>query len=576
MGIGSVIGVPFTVASTATRHMLDANVAFGLPSDRYNARDKYRRTYSDQQRLGAGVGTALGVALPVAAGVSWMQRGLKVPGVSSHSTAVTNGLQQAAVRGMSPAVMQNVGRAAGVAALGLATAVGVKKTIEITMDDGHLAAAGAATGVIGGAIGGAAVGRRFGGKIAAVSAGVGALVGGAAGHFGGKAIKVGESQIGKEHAQAPQVDDGADDRARSFARGAFNHFTEVGPATQGMSFGYQWGMRDTVQKRYSNSERAGAMHGDLLAAGILGGGALGVAGIMMKQGAARQAAKAAGQAFKGVSAPKAGGIAAGAVLARGGLLTGIVQRAGTAGTLGMGAAAAAIVGVTGYKAFQSDKETWGGGAAAATIGVGTLAATAGTTALVHKLGTFAPNTSVGAKAASSALVAAALIGVLSSARLPLQQFMNDAKDAHAANGKVDRAVAGTAGGIGALGGALGAFKGLSRFVPNSGLQLGKYHIPKGVVVAAGTALGAAALGGVGFGLSATMPDIKTVGVSVAGGAAAGAALGGVARGLGVVPGILGGAVVGLTASSLLRNDKPAAPAETTPQDAAGGVGGVGG
>ncbi len=490
-----------------------------------------------------------------------MQRGLKVPGVSGQAAAVSNGLQQAAVRGMSPALMQNIGRVAGVAALGVATAVGLKKTIEITKDDGHLAAAGAAAGVIGGAIGGAAVGKRFGGKIAAVSAGLGALAGGVAGHFGGKAIKVGESQIGKEHVQAPQVDEHVGDRVGSFARGAFNHFNEVGPATQGISFGYQWGMRETVQQKYSNAERAGGMHGDLAAAAILGGGAAAVAMGLMGRSA---------HAAQGASGLKAGADIAGSVLAKG-ALTGQIQRMGNAGAIGMGAAAAAVAGVTGWNAFQSDKETFGGGAAAA-IGVGTLAATAGTAALISRSSAFS-TMAPGTRAASSALVAAALIGVVSAARLPLQQFMNDAKDAHAANKDIDPIVKYGATGIGAATGGFGAFKALSKMVPDSGLQLGKFHIPKGAVVAAGTALGGAALGGVGLGLSATMPDAKTVGLSIAGGAALGAGAGIAARGLGVVPGIIGGAALGLTASSLLKDDKPAAPAETTPQDVAGTVGG---
>ncbi len=563
MGIGSTIGAPFTFASTATRHMLDANVTFGMSSDRYNARDKYRRTYSDTQRAGAGVGTALGVALPVAAGVAWMQRGLKVPGISNQSAAVTSGLEQAAVRGMSPAVMQNIGRVAGVAALGVAAAVGVKKTIEITQDDGHLAAAGTAAGVIGGAVGGAAVGTRFGGKIAAVSAGLGALAGGVAGHFGGKAIKIGESQIGKEHVQAPQVDTNAGDRIGSFARGAFNHFNEVGPATQGISFGYQWGMRDAVQKRYSNAERAGGMHGDLLAAGILGGGALAVAGGLLGM--------SSHPAAQGVSAIRGGGEIAKGVLGQSGIMRGALMTEGK-GALGMGAAAAAITGAVGWKSFQADQAAFGTGAATA-IGVGTLAATVGTAAAVAKYAPFAANTPVANRAASGALVAAALIGVLSSARLPLQQFMNDAKDAHAVNKDIDPIVKFGATGVGAAAGGFGAFKGLSKMIPDSGFQLGRFHIPKAAVVVAGTALGGAAMGGIGLGLSATMPDAKTVGMSVAGGAAAGAALGFGARGLGVVPGIIGGAALGLTASSLLKQDKPAAPAEVTPQDAAGTIGG---
>jgi hypothetical protein len=235
----------------------------------------------------------------------------------------------------------------------------------------------------------------------------------------------------------------------------------------------------------------------------------------------------------------------------------------------MGAAAAAIAGVTGYKAFQADKETFGGGAAAA-IGAGTLAATAGTAALVSRSNALSAMTP-GTRAASSALVAAALIGVVASARLPLQQFMNDAKAAHAANQDIDPAVKWGATGIGAAAGGVGAFKGLSKMVPAGGLQLGKFHIPKAAVVAAGTAIGGAAMGGVGLGLSATMPDVKTVGMSVAGGAVAGAAAGGFARGLGVVPGMIGGAALGLSASSLLKHDAPAPAQETTAQDVAGTI-----
>jgi hypothetical protein len=130
------------------------------------------------------------------------------------------------------------------------------------------------------------------------------------------------------------------------------------------------------------------------------------------------------------------------------------------------------------------------------------------------------------------------------------------------------------GGIAAAAGGFGAFKGLSRMIPDSGLQLGRFHIPKMAVVGVGTAVGAAALGGAGVGLSSTMPDdIKKIGISAAGGAAAGAAFGAFARGVGVVPGIIGGAALGLSASALLNDEKPAAEAETTPQEAAGTVGG---
>lgn len=551
MGIGSVIGTPFTVMSTATRHLLDANVTFGMSSDRYNARDKYRRSYTDSQRVGAGVGTALGVAVPVAAGAAWMQRGLKVPGISGHAEALASGLSKAAPGGMSQAVMRNVGRAAGIAALGVAAGVGVKKTIEITQDDGNLGAAGAAAGVIGGAVGGAAIGRRFGGRIAAMSGGLGAIAGGIAGHLGGSKIAIGEGHIGEAHTKAPQVDRSAGDRVGSFARGSFNHFNEVGPATQGISMGTAWGMNETVKNEYSNAERAGGMHGDLLAAGILGGGALAVgAGLAgMSQHAAH-----------GVSGLRAGADIAGNVLARG-PLTGAMQQLTSKGALGAGAAAVGIAGLTTYKAFQSDSDTHGA-RAAGIIAAGTLATTAGAAALISRTPALA-GMAAAPKAANSMLIAAALIGVATSARVPLQQFYNDAKSAHAANGGIDMPVAAAATGVGAIGGGLGAFKGLSKLVPAGGVQLGKFHIPKGALVGVGTAVGAAGLGGIGLGLSATMPDLKTVGMSVAGGAAAGAAVGGLARGIGVVPGVVGGAVLGLSASALLKHDDADSARELT-------------
>jgi hypothetical protein len=417
------IGTPFTVASTATRHMLDANVTFGMSSDRYNARDKYRRTYSDSQRLGAGIGTAFGVALPVAAGVAWFQRGLKVPGVTTTGEAVANGA--ARLGGLSPAAMQNVGRVAGLAALGLAAGVGVKKTWEITQDDGNLGAVGTATGILAGSVAGMKVGQKFAGKYAPLVTGAGAIVGGIAGHFGGSKIKIGEGHIGEEHAQAAQVDNNAFDRVKSFARGGYNHFNEVGPVSQGISFGYQWGMRDTVQKRYSNAERAGAMHGDLLAAGIMGGGALAVAGGLMGTHAAT-----------GVSSLRAGADIAGQSLARG-PVTGMIQKLSEKGTLGVGAAALGITGVLAAKEWDRAMDNEGGNAGKAALYAGGLvAATAGTAALISRSGAM-QGMAAAPRAAGSALAGAAIIGALSVARLPIQQYVNDAKDSIAADGGVN-------------------------------------------------------------------------------------------------------------------------------------------
>ncbi|MCW2924687.1 MAG: hypothetical protein JWM98_2091 [Thermoleophilia bacterium] len=539
------IGAPFTVVSTATRHMLDTNVTFGMSSDRFNSRDKYRRDYTGGQRVGAGIGTALGTALPAVALAAWVKKGMRVPGVSNGQGAVVAaGIEKAGVRGLSPTVMRNAGRVAGVAALGLATAAGTKKMIQITQDDGHLGAVGAATGVVAGTFAGLKVGQKFAGRYAPLVSGAGAIIGGIAGYQGAKHVKVGEGHIGEENVQAPQHDMNAGNRITSFARGGINHFNEVGPVSTGVSFGSAWGMRDAVQNKYSNSERAGAMHGDLLAAGILGGGALAVAGALA--GVTSQA---------GVTPLKNGANIAGHVLSRG-PVTGMIQKLGEKGALGVGAAGVGIAGVIAAKEYSQALDASGGNHANAAMWAGgTVAATAATAALVSRSAAF-EGMAAAPKAAGSVLVGAALIGVLSSARLPLQQFLNDAKDAHKANGSVDKPVAAVAAGTGAIAGGLGAFKGLSKMIPDSGLQLGKFHVAKGLVVGAGTAISAAAVGGIGFGLSATMPDIKKVGLSVGAGAAAGAAVGLAARGVGLKAGIAGGAALGLTASALLKDDAP--------------------
>lgn len=517
MGIGSALGV----LNTTTRHMLDANVTFGMSSSRFNARDRYRRSYSDAERAGAGIGTALGLALPASAGVAWVRRGMPVLGTS-------------------PGLTQTVGRVAGLAALGLATGVGVQKTWEIAQDDGHLGAVGAATGVIAGTAGGLLVGRAFAGKYAPLVSGAGAIIGGIAGHAGGSRIRIGESRIGTEYVQAPQVDATAGDRVGSFARGAFNHFNEVGPTTQGISFGYRWGMQDAVRTKYSNAERAGAMHGDLLAAGILGGGALAMIGTV------------AGLNRSGPSGVAAGANVAGHVLGQG-ALTGAMQKLGTKGAAGVAAAGIGIAAAVASKEFDRARDAGDSTATAAAWAGGVLAATVGTAALVSRTGALR-SMAAAPRAASSTLIAAALIGVLSSARLPVQQFINDASSSTTANGGVRWSVAAPVGGVAAAAGAVGAFRALNRLVPASGVQLGTIHLPKAAVVAAGAGISALASGGVGVGLSSTMPDLKTVGMSAAAGAVAGAAAGGFARGIGVVPGILGGAALGATASSLLREN----------------------
>lgn len=557
------IGTPFTLASTATRHLLDANVTFGQSSERYNARDQYRRSYTDGQRVAAGVGTGLAVAVPLSAGALWAQRGMKIPGLSAHSDAVVTGLSKAKLGGLSPAAIQNIGRAAGVVALGGATYVGVRKTMEMTDDDGHFGAVGGASGILLGTAAGVAVGMKLGGKVGAMTGLAGAVAGGTAGYMGGSRVKVGEREVGTEHVQAPQVDASVGDRVGSFAGGAFNHFNETGPATQGISMGYRWGLRDAVTTKYSNAERAGAMHGDLLAAGIMGGGALAVGGGLL--GMSRYAGA-------GVSNVRAGAHIAGEVLARG-PVTAAVQKLGSAGTMGVGMAALGISGVLAAKEWDRAMDASGGdrGRAAAYAG-GMLAASAGTAALVSRSGAL-QGLAAAPRAAASALGGVMLVAALSTARMPLQQFMDDARASTAVNGGIDWSKAGPVGAVAGGGAAYGALRGLSALVPAGGVQIGRFHLPKAAVVAAGTAVSAAAGGGVGVGLSSTMPDLKTIGMAAAGGAAVGAGVGRFARGMGAPAGAIAGAALGISSSALWRHDEPAAPAPVLPQDAAGSVAG---
>ncbi len=534
---------PWTIGSTAVRHMVDSSlVGFGIPSSRYNARDQYRRTYNDDQRLGAGMGPALGVALTAGAGATWFKSGLRLPQQATNFPAVA--------------------RAVGVAALGAAAAVAVKKSMEISEDDGNFAAVGTTAGVLGGAAAGIAIGSKFAGKYAPLVTAGSAIAGGIAGHFAGAAIKNGDGHIGEEFKQDAQVDRNFGDRLKSFARGAFDHFVEVGPITQGISLGYRWNMHDTVQHKYSNNEYAGAMHGDLGAAAILGGGALAVgAGLM---GVSSLAAKGKGPIIAGSALAhdvlKQGPLTAGAAsLAN--LPQQVLERLTSSNqslvkTAGVAAAGLGITALATWKGYQADKDKLGAAPAAA-IAAGTLAATAGTAFAVSRTAAFRAMDAA-PQAANSMLVAAALIGVVSAARLPVQQFISDAKDARAHRGSTDHAVSGTVASVSGLAAGFGAFKALSnsKLIPDGGIQLGKFHIPKVAIVAAGTAAGAAAAGAAGYGLSATMPDLATVGMSTAGGAALGALAGKFAlKGVGVVPGMIGGAVLGMTASSLFKHDE---------------------
>lgn len=540
MGIGSAINV----VSTGMRHTIDQNVTFGMAGNRFNQRDHYRRDYSDAQRVSAGVGTALGTALPLVTGKALLGRSFE--GVS-----------------IAPKVLNSsLGRAAAFGALGIETYVGAKRLTEVTQDDGHFGAVGTTAGIVGGMGAGLFAGRGLG-RMAPLASGAGALIGGVAGHIAGSHIDAGPGHIGEEHVQGRQVDNSALDRARSFGRGMVNHFTEVGPTTTGISLGYRWGMGATVQGKYSNAELDGGMHGDLIAAGILGGGALAVAGIAARgtqNGASglRNAAEAAtAQLDRSVVMRAANDVAR-----QGTALAGHLPGAGgVAKALPALGAAAAITALTVGEAYSQGSDE-GGKLSGLAWGGGTAAAAAGT-ALAISRSSALKGMAAAPRAGSSTLAAAALIGLMSSARLPINQFVSDAKVAHAASGGTDWTVSGPAAGIMGAGGGYGALKVLNRIVPDSGF--GK--VPKVAVVGIGTVIGGVAAGGAGFGLSATMPDLKTTGLSTVGGAAAGLAVAGVARKVSAPAGMIAGSLVGMTAASIVQDDHPRIAVDATSPEA---------
>jgi len=235
----------------------------------------------------------------------------------------------------------------------------------------------------------------------------------------------------------------------------------------------------------------------------------------------------------------------------------------TAKTAATGAAAGLLAGVVALKEWDRAKDSNSSDAAAGVWVGAHLAATAGLAygiSKTHALSGLGTST----KAASSALVAAALIGVISSARLPIQQFVNDARDAHGINGKTNWAVAAPAMAVGSGSLALTANKMVAKIVPEGGVQLGKFHLSKGLLVGIGTAVGAIGGAGAGWGLSATMPDLKTTAISTAVGTGLGAAAGALFGGIGIKTGAVAGAMLGMSASALVRGDEPKLSTPTAP------------
>jgi uncharacterized protein YcfJ len=485
MSIGSTIGMPFSFVNTATRHAADIDLAFGEPSTRFNERDQYRTQYSGSARAAAGLGTALGTALPIAGAGLWIEHGLKVAGTApGHGQALGRLVTGAALAGMG--------------------AAGVFKLIHVTQDDGNYGAVGASAGIAGGfALADHVVHGTWRGVPLGPLAGLGAAVaGGVGGYFAGKMVHQGKGHIGEHTESTSKTHTGLPGSAEDFGRGVFNHFSDNGPTTQGISLGYTWKMSDSVEHHYSKSEQSGALLGDSLAAVALAAGGMAVTKKVLASGAGNLAARDDGLGSVGKllarynvttftmdSANNTSEMAAGVFGSKG------------AGRLVLGGLAAAIgTGVLAHEFHDISNNGRNNGMASVAAGA-ELAGGVGIALALHR---FSP--AFQKAPAAAALTGAAAIGVFSAIRTPLASFLNDRKLIATSRGKAEGADEKFAGGLGAVaGGALGFKLGQSLHGPG-----------KWIATAAGAAGGAL----LGTSWAPTLPDVKTAGLFTAAGAGA--------------------------------------------------------
>ena len=565
----SYLGAP----AVALRHMTDVNIGFGMPSDRYNARNAYRgatgtsRDYDSTERWAAGVGTAAAGAVPALALKSWAKPGLLAASMAKGNTSawLESAFRVGGMSGWQRAAAVGV----GATALGGTAVVGAGKFGELLQDDGHYGVVGSAVGIMGGFTAGKALPKVLPfvpGKYGAALGGALAIGGGIAGYKAAQAFgeqipgapDLGAGHIGEPHANETEVHHSLPGTVQDYGRGFFNHFTEAGPTSQGVSFSNAWGMREPYAKEYSKSERGGAMSGDLTAAAILGGGALatgarivrgksfGVGSWMEKALVGHHVEKAAAPILQMHTMAEQAGMSLKELAARGMDLRGAKPAIGiTAAALGAGAL------YTAGKGIADDYGTTAGLAAAGTIG----AAGVGTYALGMRNG-FARSLG-GARPMANMVGAAVLMSALSAARMPVQQFVNDAKGAWDAHGKPGTDTMVAAGGAGALAGGVSGFNIAKAFTASNA---GKWTP---AIRAAGALAGAGAAGAALVGVSPTLPDAKTAGVAAGIGAGA---LGGLSflltRNLkSASTGVLVGGVAGTALSSVAAKDAPPAAEE---------------
>ncbi len=536
---GTLMSVSSAI-STATRHMMDVDIAFGRPSSRYNARNAYRTNYDSSERYAAGVGVAFGTAVPALGLTSWARRGLRMPG-----EAAMNAERVAAGATRFPSLAKVAG--AGVLA-GMTVAGGIKVK-QLVEDDGHLGSVGSVAGLVGGFAAMSAASKlrgigeaRIAGVPLAPVLGLGAAVaGGIGGYYAGKQVHVGDRNIGQPIANATKTHDSLPGSMQDFTRGAFNHFTEVGPTSQGVSFAYRWGMRNSFETEYSKSERAGAMTGDLAAAAILGGGAL---------AASRQVLNMA----KGTRVTQLGTLErlgsnlsmSNAVLGTVGEMPfmkaareGMSRPALVGGLATLGAIGAGLTYINYRDAVRNGNQAVGTAYAAGTVAAGGIAGLAATRYLARS------GVAAGPRAVAGAATAAVIISAMSAARMPVQQFINDARSVHKVDGSGST---GANVAFGVAGGAIGATSGFriaSKFAESA------TGSRKALIMGAGTLVGLAAGGGAGLAMAPLSPDLKHAAVGAGIGAGVGALAGAGLAGAKALPLAVAGGAIGLIGSSMI-------------------------
>lgn len=279
------------VTGTMARHAIDSVGGLGLPGLTWNSRNAYRHDYpadderGELKRRSAAAGDIVGLLATGVLANQWRKTGYSSFGA----------------RGPSGVAMR-VGIGAMLAG---GSAASARKIVQNAIDDGELGMtlatpAGVAGAILGHRLGGAGNAAR---TARVIGAGLsGAAAGYAAFRLGSGPLRFSQGHIGEPAPyEVPPLDGKLAPAA--FARGAWNHFAEEGPLTQGATFGRAWKQRDHVRDRYTTPELAGALVGDVGALALMGTGALAVTLRTMGQSRADVLQTPLGRAATALSVP---------------------------------------------------------------------------------------------------------------------------------------------------------------------------------------------------------------------------------------------------------------------------------